>query len=205
MTFAPCAPPAPRSAAQDNSAAMARARPPRRSDRRSAPPGHRWPKGRAGFAACQLSNTPRRMRSPATRVMQDRHERHGKPRQWTTTAVRPSAIRCGLQVRHRRRSPRAAGLGGSVPRSGWSPRASAGCLRPHRSAHGGTAQGIWRAPAWHRSTATRLLEWPQSSFIETLSASEYMVSQITRSASRKKSMKAASTAIFSSLCSLSVL
>ena len=32
-----------------------------------------------------------------------------------------------------------------------------------------------------------LLEWPQSSFIETLSASEYIVSQITRSASRKKS------------------
>src|SRR5258706_14248718 len=40
--------------------------------------------------------------------------------------------------------------------------------------------------SWHNSTPTTLLEWPQSSFTDTASASEYIAPKITKSASAKK-------------------
>ena len=58
---------------------------------------------------------------------------------------------------------------------------------------------------WQSSTPTTLLEWPQSALIEIASASEYMASKITRSASRKKPANSSASERSSSLCSESVV
>jgi hypothetical protein len=58
---------------------------------------------------------------------------------------------------------------------------------------------------WQSSTPTMLLECPQSAFTEIASASEYMASKATTSASRKKSTNASALVRFSSLCSESVV
>jgi hypothetical protein len=58
---------------------------------------------------------------------------------------------------------------------------------------------------WQSSTPTMLLECPQSAFTLIASASAYIASKITRSASRKKSAKLSASWRSSSLCSESVV
>ena len=81
-------------------------------------------------------------------------------------------------------------------------------VTPHLQLHGGDSYGyrfehngksvIYSTDSEHK------LEWPQSAFTLIASASAYMASKITTSASRKKFANASASVRFSSLCSESV-